>query len=340
MRLSDFDYPLDKGLIAQQPLPIRDRSRLMVYDRTEGKTVHSWFSALPDLLRPEDLLVLNNTRVRPVRIRGKKRSGGKVEVLFLRGMEGGIWETLVGGGIRVGSELSLPGGRNARVVELLEGGRRRVVLDEWGGTEDWFEKYGETPLPPYIRREAGPLPGDRERYQTVYATTPGSVAAPTAGLHFTHGLLARLRQRGIRIGELTLHVGAGTFQPIRTEEIGSHRMEAESYIVPEETLDAIAKTRSLGGRVIAVGTTATRALESAFKGGRSVRPQGETDLFIQPGRPFEVVQGLITNFHLPRSTLLVLVAAFLGRSQTLSLYEEAAQARYRFYSYGDAMCIL
>jgi S-adenosylmethionine:tRNA ribosyltransferase-isomerase len=340
MFLSDFDYDFDSSLIAQRPAQVRDRSRLLLYDRSDEKTVHTRFDAIPTYLSRGDLLIFNDTKVIPARIRGRKRTGGKVELLLVRERAPFLWETLVGGETREGTRILLPDGREAEVASQLEQGMRLIRFPEESDMASWLERYGEVPLPPYIHREKGPDPEDRERYQTVFAKSPGSAAAPTAGLHFTHSLLEVIRAAGIGIATLTLQVGVGTFLPIRSETISDHSMHTERYAIPPETISAILRVRSSGGRIVAVGTTTTRALESAFEDGRPTRPNGESALFIRPGHRFGVVDGLITNFHLPRSTLLILVAAFTGRERLLSLYGEAVRARYRFYSFGDAMCIL
>jgi S-adenosylmethionine:tRNA ribosyltransferase-isomerase len=340
MLLSDFYYELDPSLIAQRPSPFRDHSRLLLYNRLDEKVIHTRFDSLPFYLSPGDLLVFNDTKVVPARLRGRKRTGGKVELLLVREREPFLWEALVGGSTREGTRLLLPDGREAEVLSSLGRGGRLIRFSEGGDMESWLERHGEVPLPPYIRREEGPDSEDRERYQTVFAKPPGSVAAPTAGLHFTHPLLDKLRAAGVGVVTLTLHVGLGTFLPIQSETISDHSMHAERYLIPPETISAILRVKSSGKKIVAVGTTTVRALESAFDGGRPVLPSGETSLFIRPGHRFGIVDGLITNFHLPRSTLLILVAAFSGRERLFSLYEEAIRGRYRFYSFGDAMCIL
>jgi|SRR5579863_625224 len=337
MHLSDFDYVLDPSLIAQHPLSIRDQSRLLFCRGSDATAEHLHFRALPQCLKSGDLLVFNNTRVIAARLRGIKSTGGKVELLLLRKEGPRLWEVLIGGTVRVGTRLFFSDAPDARVVELLDGARRRVEFSS--DRDHWLERAGEVPLPPYIHRKAGPGHLDRERYQTIFAKIDGSVAAPTAGLHFTPSLLQELRDRSVGLAELTLHVGLGTFLPIRSEVLSDHQMHAEDYVIPSKTISDILKTKATGGRIIAVGTTTTRALESAFAGGRPLRSAAQTTLFIRPGYRFGVVDGLITNFHLPRSTLLILVAAFLGREKILSLYEEAMRERYRFYSFGDAMCI-
>ncbi|HET6370832.1 MAG TPA: tRNA preQ1(34) S-adenosylmethionine ribosyltransferase-isomerase QueA [Nitrospiria bacterium] len=340
MLLSDFDYAFDSALIAQRPSPIRDHSKLLLYKRSDEKVIHTRFDSLPSYLSPGDLLVLNDSKVVPARLRGRKKTGGKVELLLVREREPFVWEALVGGSTREGTRILLSDGGEAEVVSSIGREARLIRFSETGDMLSWLERHGEIPLPPYIRREEGPDSEDRERYQTVFAKPPGSVAAPTAGLHFTHSLLDSLRAAGIGIVTLTLHVGLGTFLPIRSETISDHSMYAERYLIPPETISAILGGKSNGKKIVAVGTTTVRALESAFDRGRPVLPSGETSLFIRPGHRFGIVDGLITNFHLPRSTLLLLVAAFTGREKLLSLYKEALLRRYRFYSFGDAMCIL
>lgn len=337
MRLSDFDYDLPEGLIAQTPLEPRDSSRLMVVPREGGAFAHQVFSALPTLLRPGDLLVFNNTRVIPARLPVHKSTGGRGEILLLRQIDLLRWEAFVGGkGARVGTRYTLDGAPvTAEVVDVLDGPRRVVAFSEdvraaLGGA-------GEMPLPPYIHERLN----DPERYQTVYARVPGSAAAPTAGLHFTPELLARLAAQGIERAEVTLHVGSDTFQPVQVEDLARHIMHGEWCTVPAETIAAIAAARARGGRVIAVGTTTTRTLEAAAaaQGGALAPFEGVVDLFITPGYAWRVVDGLVTNFHLPRSTLLMLVSALAGRERMLAAYEEAKRSGYRFFSFGDAMLI-
>jgi S-adenosylmethionine:tRNA ribosyltransferase-isomerase len=340
MVLSDLAYSFDPSLVAQRPAAVRDLSRLLLYDRSDGKRIHTRFRSLPGYLKPGDLLVYNDSRVIPARLLARKPTGGKVELLLVRELGPGLWEAIVGGAVREGTGLIFADGREARIEALLGGGRGSVRFSEDAEVGPWIERQGEVPLPPYIRREKGPEPEDRERYQTVFARSSGSVAAPTAGLHFTPDLLEALRARGVEVAGLTLHVGPGTFLPIRSDRLSEHRMHAERYFIPPETVSAIMSGKSRGARIIAVGTTTTRALESVFGEGPALLPEGETELFIRPGYRFNVVTGLITNFHLPRTTLLVLLAAFLGPETVLSLYEEAVRERYRFYSFGDAMCIL
>lgn len=338
MDLALFDYRLPPDRIAQYPVEPRDASRLLVLDRASRRSEDRKFVDLPDLLRPGDCLVVNESRVVPARLRARLPNGDPVELLFLREVTHSGWEALARPAkrCRVGATLEV-GGLSARVVKAKPDGRRLIELHA-GSVEALLERHGLPPLPPYIRRPAEPL--DRERYQTVYARRAGSVAAPTAGLHFTEELLERLRARRVELSGLTLHVGPGTFRPIRGAHIEEHRMEAERVEIPEATASAVNRARAEGRRVIAVGTTTTRALEGAATDDDRVRPgSGATDLFISPGYRFRAVDALLTNFHLPRSTLLVLVSAFAGRELILDAYRHAVDAGYRFCSYGDAMLI-
>lgn len=356
--LEDFDFQLPDGLIAQTPLADRDASRLLVLERGSGAVAHRRFRDLPGLLRPGDLLVLNDTRVIPARLIGRKvPSGGRAELLLVRPapalepdaalaapVDAVEWICLgqASKGLRAGARLSLDGGLEAEITENRGGGELRVRFRAGGGEArtlaDLLERAGRMPLPPYIQRE--PTPIDRERYQTIFARVRGSVAAPTAALHFTEAVLRELDARGVPRATLTLDVGPGTFVPVR-EDIASHHMHSERYVVPQTTAAQIDRTRAEGGRVVAVGTTVVRALESATdpSSGRIRAGAGETTLFITPGFHFRQVDALLTNFHLPRSTLLMLVSAFAGRAHTLAAYREAVQQRYRFFSYGDAMFI-
>lgn len=344
MDVALFDYELPPELIAQEPAEPRDASRLLVLDRGRGSWQDRVFSDLPDLLRPGDCVVVNQSRVIPARLLGTAvEGGGAVELLLLRPLAEERWEALVRPGrrCRVGARVALAGGAaRARIVGQSVAGARVVEIEGPWPVRELLERYGLPPLPPYIVRHDAPKPEDRERYQTVYAREEGSVAAPTAGLHFTPELLARLGRRGVAVHYLTLHVGPGTFRPLRTPQIDEHRMEAERIEIPEATARAVAEARREGRRVVAVGTTTTRALEWAVgHEGRLREGAGEADLFIRPGHRFRVVDALVTNFHLPRSTLLVLVAALAGRALILEAYRHAVAARYRFYSYGDAMLI-
>ncbi len=351
MRLADFSFDLPPQLIAQDPPPERGQSRLLVLSRATGSIDDRRFEDLPTLLGPGDLLVVNNTRVFAARLLGRRLpGGGAAECLLVRRLEATspsaeIWEALVHPGQRLkeGSRLELgttPYLIHAEILGRFFHGRRHVrIWTDGPSVEEAVDHAGHMPLPPYIKRSEAP--SDRERYQTVYARERGSIAAPTAGLHFTPKILAALDAAGIERVAITLHVGYGTFQPIRVERVEDHKMEPEHYEVPPETAAAINRARSEGRRVIAVGTTTTRTLEAvANAAGWVEAASGSTDLFIVPGHQFRVVSGLITNFHLPQSTLLLLICAFAGREHTLGAYRHAVDQRYRFYSYGDAMLVL
>lgn len=355
VKTSDFDYQLPPALIAQEPAPERDASRLLVIRRQPiaerrepiakshrpAPTTHHVFSDLPAFVRPGDVVVVNDSRVIPARLIAQRSGGGAAEVLLVTREPDGTWRALVrpGGRIRAGSVLRLEGDDRIEVVERLDTGERRVRLVGAGGDEGVLGRRGRVPLPPYIHRDPTPL--DAVRYQTVYADAPGSVAAPTAGLHFTPALLAAIEARGARVARVTLHVGPGTFRPVSVEDPAHHRLDAEAYTIPAAAAEAIRAARARGGAVWAVGTTVTRTLETcAEQGGTVQNGAGWTSLFIRPGHTFRVVDHLVTNFHLPRSTLLMLVAAFAGRETVLEAYREAVARRYRFYSYGDAMAIL
>jgi S-adenosylmethionine:tRNA ribosyltransferase-isomerase len=343
MRIADFDYPLPPSSIAQEAIEPRDAARLMRLPRREGDPSDHVFRDLPRLLRAGDLLVVNRSRVFPARLLGQREGGGAAEVFLLRDLGDDRWEALVRPGrrLRPGAVVAIDPGLAAVVETAAVGpeGRRVVHLrTEAGPVEAALERAGHVPLPPYIRRPD--RPHDRARYQTVYAREKGSVAAPTAGLHFTADLLDALRAAGIGVAEIVLHVGPGTFRPVTAAEIEDHRLEPEPYVVPTETANAIASARTRGGRVVAVGTTVVRALEAAAGDEGTVRAgAGETALVVRPGFTFRVADALVTNFHLPRSSLLLLVAAFAGRERVLGAYEEAVRRGYRFYSYGDAMLL-
>jgi S-adenosylmethionine:tRNA ribosyltransferase-isomerase len=342
MKTSDFDYDLPPGFIAQTPLEPRDSSRLLVLNRNHAALEHAVFRDLGKYLNSGDLLVLNQTRVIPARIYAQKHTGGRVEVLLLRREDPLTWECLVGGkGLSAGRTITIKNGPAAEIVEVLDGSRRLIRFAE--PIEPFFARVGNVPLPPYIHE---PL-RDPERYQTVYAHDPGSAAAPTAGLHFTPRLMAALQGKGIGIAYVVLHVGLDTFAPVTEDDPAAHRIHTEWCTLPEETAEAINNTRKAGGRVIAVGTTTVRTLESAAKQSFLVDRQsqvkaytGNTDLFILPGYIFRLVDGMITNFHLPKSTLIMLVSAFAGRESILHAYGVAMIEGYRFYSFGDAMLIL
>jgi S-adenosylmethionine:tRNA ribosyltransferase-isomerase len=343
MLLSDFDYALPPSAIAQEAAEPRDTSRLMRLPRADGPPTDHLFRDLPRLLRPGDLLVVNRSRVFPARLRGRRPTGGAVEVLLLRDLGDDRWEALVRPGrrLRPGAIVSLEGGLAATLETAAVGpeGRRVIHLRAaTGSVEAALEQAGHVPLPPYIRRRD--RADDRARYQTVYARETGSVAAPTAGLHFTAELIAALRASGVPTAEVVLHVGPGTFRPVTAAHVEDHRLEPEPCVVPAETAAAIAATREAGGRIVAVGTTVVRTLEAAAtEEGTVAATNRETALVIRPGFRFRVTDALITNFHLPRSSLLLLVAAFAGRERVLSAYEEAVRRGYRFYSYGDAMLL-
>lgn len=342
-RLEDYNFDLPVELIAQQPLSERSAARLLVVDRAAGTIRHGHFVDLPQLLQPGDLLVRNETRVIPARLHGLKASGGRIEVLLVERLAGAdeVWRCLTRSAkpARVGQQLSFAAGLTAEVVADLGEGWRTVRFDCAGDFPALLEMMGEMPLPPYIQR--APVGADRERYQTVFAREPGAVAAPTAGLHFTAETFAALAARGIEVKGITLHVGPGTFQPVRAEYLDDHRMHGEAYNVPAETADAVNRACREGRRVVALGTTSTRALESAVDAhGRLRAGSGVTDLFIRPGFAFRVTGALLTNFHLPQSTLLVLVAAFAGRELIFEAYRQAVEQKYRFFSYGDCMLIL
>lgn len=348
MKTSDFDYHLPESSIAQTPAEPRDSSRLLVLHRETGKLEHKIFRDIKDYLREGDLLVLNQTRVIPARIFAKKETGGKVEILLLRRRSELTWEALVGGkGLRVGKQVFVEDGPSA---EILEGSERLIKFSE--PIEPYFPKVGHVPLPPYIHETLN----DPERYQTVFAKEMGSAAAPTAGLHFTPQLLDELKAKGVKIAYVTLHVGLDTFAPVTEDDPAEHKIHTEWCELPQETADAINETKQSGGRVIAVGTTSVRTLESAaienrkypsgtmseIVNGRDAISSyvGPTSIFILPGYQFKIVDAMITNFHLPKSTLIMLVSAFAGREKILSTYELAIREGYRFYSFGDAMLIL
>lgn len=345
-RASDFDYELPPSLIAQEPLPDRGASRLLVLDRTTGRVTHRHFGDLLELVAPADVLVLNASRVIPARLRGKReggsgKGGGPAEVLLVRELEDGSWIAMghPGGKLKPGRGVRFGPDSEVEILEVLGGGLRRLRFVGSLDARATLARYGEVPLPPYIRRP--PTDADRERYQTVYAAHEGSVAAPTAGLHFTADLLDTLRGRGTAVVTLDLHVGPGTFKPVEVEDLSRHPMHGEVYDVSEAAARTINERRAGGGRVWAVGTTVVRTLETVADAAGRIRPgAGATQLFIYPPYTFRAVDKLLTNFHLPRSTLLMLVCAFGGYEQIMSAYREAVAERYRFYSYGDAMVIL
>ena len=348
MLVSDFDFDLPSGQIAQAPTDDRESARLMLVDRAAGVCVDRQVADLPDLLEPHDLLVINETRVFPARLLGHRvPTGGAVECLLLTPLDDGRWDALMHPGqkLRVGARVLFEHEGRRLHGEVLERGvygRRtiRLWVEGEGSVDDLVDLLGHVPLPPYIRRSDRPV--DRERYQTVYASVRGSVAAPTAGLHLTDALLRRCAKRGVDVARITLHVGYGTFKPIRVTRVEDHSVDPESYDVPPQTAAAVQRALDDGRRVVAVGTTTTRALETAVRvgGGRLRAGPGISDLFLYPGIPFQAVGALLTNFHLPRSSLLMLVSALGGRERVLGAYAQAVQRGYRFYSYGDAMLLL
>ena len=341
MKTSDFFYDLPEELIAQDPLEDRTASRLLVLDRKTGAVEHKIFSDVIDYLNEGDCLVINNTRVIPARLIGEKEgTGGKVEVLLLKRRANDVWETLVKPGkkLRPGARVIFGDGRlKAEILEIAEEGNRLVRFYYEGIFEEILDSLGEMPLPPYITHKLE----DKEMYQTVYAKYDGSAAAPTAGLHFTKELLSKIEEKGIKIASITLHVGLGTFRPVKVDDVNNHHMHTEWYEVNAEAADIINETKRNGGRVICVGTTSCRTIESvADENGYMKAKTGETDIFIYPGYKFKVMDGLITNFHLPESTLVMLVSAFAGKENVLSAYETAVKEKYRFFSFGDAMILI
>ena len=337
MQLSEFDFPFDASLIATEPVLPREGAKLLVLGTRDGSISHHQIAGLPELLAPDDLLVVNDTRVRPARVTGRTPSGRSVDMLFVKRLADRDWEVLVKGTWRVGEVIEVA--PDARLtVRGREGGKTVVRMEGTLPVTEWFDLHGSMPLPPYIKRP--PTEHDFEWYQTVFANEEGAIAAPTAGLHFTPALLTRLATRGVEVAKVTLHVGVGTFKPVTAERIEEHRMEPEHVEVRAETVRAIQETKRRNGKIVAVGTTVVRALESAASGPGTLRPyQGETRLFITPGYRFQIVEAMLTNFHLPRTTLLMLVSAFAGTELLRQAYEEAVRRRYRFYSYGDAMLI-
>ena len=340
MQLSDFHFDLPEELIAQEPLADRSSSRLMVMDKQTGSIEHKIFRDIIDYLQPGDCMVVNNTRVIPARLIGEKEdTKASVEFLLLNRVQKDQFEVMVRPGKRakVGTKVIFGDGKlKAEVLEVLEGGNRLVKFEYEGIFEQVLDELGEMPLPPYIHHKLE----DKERYQTVYSKHEGSAAAPTAGLHFTPELLEQIREKGIEIAEVTLHVGLGTFRPVKVEKIEEHKMHSEYYAISEEAAHKINEAKKKGGRIVAVGTTSCRTLESAaLEDGTLKASSGWTDIFMYPGYTFKIVESLITNFHLPESTLIMLVSAFTGRENTLHAYETAVKERYRFFSFGDAMFI-
>lgn len=341
MKTSDFFYELPKELIAQTPIEPRDSSRLMVFNKSNGSITHKHFYDIIDYLNEGDCLILNDSRVLPARLYGiKDQTGAKVEFLLLNQIENDIWEVLAGPGKRAkpGTSFSFGDGiLKADVLKITDTGNRIVKFSYNGNFYSTLDLIGNMPLPHYITQRLR----DKERYQTVYCNEPGSAAAPTAGLHFTLDLLKKIKNKGIKIGYVTLHVGLGTFRPVKVEDISEHKMHSEHYEIKKETVDLINKTKKNNGRVIAVGTTSCRTLESIYKRfGEITECEGMTDIFISPGYKFNVIDGLITNFHLPESTLIMLVSAFAGYENTMHAYDVAVKEKYRFFSFGDSMIII
>jgi len=345
MHISDFDYELPPELIAQQPLPERAASRMLLLDRANQTWTDSQFSVLPQYLRANDALVLNNTRVFPARLSGARApSGGAVELLLIREIESNTWETLARPArrLRKGARIVFANNRlHAEVVEEINHGMRLVRFESSEALDQVVDDLGEAPLPPYIKRNPGGSTNDDERYQTIYASQRGAIAAPTAGLHFSPGILEEIRGRGVSVVEITLHVGYGTFEPVRVDDVSHHRVASEWCSITPGAAAAINESRLLGGRAVAVGTTTVRSLESSVDPDGHVQACSEfADLTIVPGYKFRAVDALLTNFHLPRSSLLMLVSAFAGRDLILEAYRHAVKEGYRFYSYGDCMLIL
>ena len=340
MHINDFDYELPQELIAQDPLEQRDSSRLLILDKKTGERTHRIFHDIIDYLHEGDCLVINNTKVIPARLIGEREgTGGKVEVLLLKRKTDNVWETLVKPGkkARPGMRLSFGGGLlHAEVQEVVDEGNRLIRFEYEGIFEEILDQLGQMPLPPYITHQLK----DKNRYQTVYAKYEGSAAAPTAGLHFTEELLQKIQEKGVKIARVTLHVGLGTFRPVKVDDVTQHHMHTEFYHVSQEAADIINETKKQGGRVICVGTTSCRTIESAADGQGVVQAtEGDTDIFIYPGYQFKVLDCLITNFHLPESTLLMLVSALAGKENIMAAYKEAVEMKYRFFSFGDAMFI-
>lgn len=341
MKLEDFDYNLPEGLIAQEPAESRDKSRLLILHKDSGIIEHREFPSCVDYFRTGDVLVINNTKVLPARLMGiKDKTGARIEVMLLKRNSLDTWETLVRPGKRVtsGTEIIFgDGSLTAEAIGVTDAGGRILKFKYEGVFEDILDRLGQMPLPPYIKKTLA----DKERYQTVYALTPGSAAAPTAGLHFTPELLNKIRQEGVQIVEVLLHVGLGTFRPVKAENILEHQMHSEYFEISSDAAAVINRAKKTGGRIIAVGTTSTRTLETAADDGGLVKSgSGWTDIFIYPGYRFKTVDMLITNFHLPKSTLLMLISAFAGREKILKAYHQAVAEQYRFFSFGDAMLIL
>ncbi len=345
VRTTDLDYRLPDELIGQQPLAQRDQSRLLIVDRQTGTLRDATFCELPEWLSPDDLLVLNDTKVVPAKFVARRATGGRIGGLFVDDRGANVWHVMLRGAGRLqpGERLSLePADSGAALILAVNEGQGHwsVGLESVDSTEQVLERVGSTPLPPYIQRHGDSKGADRDRYQTVFATQPGAVAAPTAALHFTDRVFQRLDERGVRRALVTLHVGPGTFVPVATESLGEHKMHAERYNLPQSTVDSVAACRARGGSVVAAGTTTVRVLEACAGANGLESGNGWTEIFITPPYAFSTVDRLLTNFHLPRSTLLALVMAFAGVELTRAAYAHAVRRRYRFYSYGDAMLIL
>ena len=340
MKVSEFNYELPEELIAQTPIEKRDESRLMVLERKKQTIEHKVFKDIIDYLEPGDCLVRNNTKVLPARLYGKKETGAKVEFLLLNQIEGDIWESIVrpGNKLHVGTKVIFGDGLlEAEILEVMPGGTRKVEFHYKGIFNEILDQIGLMPLPPYIHEELK----ENDRYQTVYAKYNGSAAAPTAGLHFTEELLKKIEEKGVKIANVTLHVGIGTFRPVKVKKIEEHEMHSEHFYIKQEDVDKINETKKQGKRVIAIGTTSCRVLETISDENGMVKPmEGDTQIFIYPGYKFKCLDGLVTNFHLPESTLIMLVSALAGRDYIMKAYNEAVKEKYRFFSFGDAMLII
>lgn len=339
MKVADFSYDLPEELIAQHPYDKRDEARLMVLDRNNKTIEHKIFRDIIDYLEPGDCLVINNTKVLPARLYGTKDTGAKVEFLLLKRLENDIWEVMVrpGNKIKIGSHVTFGDGiLKAEILDVLEGGNRKVKFEYNGIFNEILDKIGLMPLPPYIKEKLK----DKDKYQTVYAKYDGSAAAPTAGLHFTEELLEKIRKKGVDIANVTLHVGIGTFRPVKVENVEEHSMHSEHFYIKQEDCDKINKAKANGKRIIAVGTTSCRVLESVADENGYLKPtESDTNIFIYPGYKFKCIDNLITNFHLPESTLIMLVSSLAGREFILEAYKEAVKERYKFFSFGDAMLV-
>ena len=340
MRLSDFDYHLPEELIAQEPADKRDHSRLMVLDKEGGNIEHKDFKDLPGFLQSGDILVINDTKVIPARLYGKRvKTGAEIEIVLLHERENNVWEALARPGKKVRSGEKIDFGKNfeATVLGNTQYGGRVLEFGHEGEFDELLHKHGEMPLPPYITKKLE----DPDRYQTIYAEKAGSAAAPTAGLHFTDEIFESIRAKGVKIARITLHVGLGTFRPVKTESIEEHKMHEEYYVVDQVAAQMINTAKNSGGRIIAVGTTSVRTLETVADENGLIKPQsGWTEIFIYPGFEFKAIDAMITNFHLPKSTLIMMVSAFAGRENILKAYEEAIEKKYRFFSFGDAILIM